>query len=53
MEYERTQHGANIYMTNALVDGSLRIPERNNGVPDILDEARWEIEFLLKMQVCF
>lgn len=50
MEYERTQHGAN--GTNALGDGSLRIPERNNGVPDILDEARWEVEFLLKMQVC-
>ncbi|KIW52995.1 hypothetical protein PV05_08602 [Exophiala xenobiotica] len=49
MEYERTQHGAN--GTNALGDGSLRIPERNNGVPDILDEARWEVEFLLKMQV--
>ncbi|KAI1618689.1 secreted endoglucanase [Exophiala viscosa] len=49
MEYERTQHIANA--TNVLVDGSLRIPERNNGVPDILDEARWEIEFLLKMQV--
>ena len=49
MEYERTQRIKNI--TNALVDGSLRIPERNNGIPDILDEARWELEFLLKMQV--
>jgi endoglucanase len=32
-------------------DGSLRVPERGNGVPDVLDEARWELEFLLKMQV--
>ncbi|MFD0206000.1 MULTISPECIES: glycoside hydrolase family 9 protein [Saccharothrix] len=33
-----------------LGDGKLNIPENANGVPDILDEARWEVEFLLKMQ---
>jgi endoglucanase len=48
--YERT-----LYVTGAdsaaLGDGKLAIPERANGVPDILDEARWEVEFLLKMQV--
>ncbi|WP_216208223.1 glycoside hydrolase family 9 protein [Amycolatopsis aidingensis] len=32
-------------------DGLLRIPERHNGVPDVLDEARWQLEFLLRMQV--
>jgi endoglucanase len=32
-------------------DGKLGIPEGKNGVPDILDEARWEMEFLLGMQV--
>lgn len=32
-------------------DGKLQIPESGNGVPDILDEARWEMEFLLGMQV--
>jgi endoglucanase len=32
-------------------DGVERIPEAGNGVPDVLDEARWEIEFLLRMQV--
>ncbi|KAB8145970.1 glycosyl hydrolase family 5 [Chloroflexia bacterium SDU3-3] len=32
-------------------DGALQIPERQNGAPDLLDEARWEMEFLLKMQV--
>jgi len=32
-------------------DGSASIPEAGNGVGDILDEARWEIEFLLGMQV--
>ena len=28
----------------------LRIPESGNGVPDLLDEARWELDWLLKMQ---
>jgi len=32
-------------------DGTQQIPESRNGVPDILDEARWEMEFLLRMQV--
>ncbi len=35
----------------ALADGTSNIPENANGVPDVLDEARWEIEFLLSMQV--
>ncbi|MEV0900611.1 glycoside hydrolase family 9 protein [Actinoplanes sp. NPDC049802] len=30
---------------------NLTIPESGNRVPDILDEARWELEFLLSMQV--
>jgi endoglucanase len=35
----------------ALADGTLAIPEAGNGVPDILDEARWELEWMLRMQV--
>ncbi|MGN9843106.1 glycoside hydrolase family 9 protein [Nonomuraea sp. H19] len=35
----------------AFKDGQLDIPESGNGRPDILDEARWEQEFLLSMQV--
>ncbi|MFF0155798.1 glycoside hydrolase family 9 protein [Micromonospora sp. NPDC005203] len=35
----------------ALGDGTLAVPERGNGVPDILDEARWNLDFMLKMQV--
>ncbi|MCH2110515.1 MAG: glycoside hydrolase family 9 protein, partial [Polyangiaceae bacterium] len=35
----------------ALGDGSLNIPESKNGIPDLLDEARFELEFLLRMQV--
>ncbi|MER6093259.1 glycoside hydrolase family 9 protein [Streptomyces bluensis] len=34
-----------------LGDGTLALPESGNKVPDVLDEARWELEFLLKMQV--
>jgi endoglucanase len=29
----------------------MNIPENANGVPDLLDEVRWELEFELKMQV--
>jgi endoglucanase len=32
-------------------DGRATIPESGNGVDDLLDEVRWELEFLLAMQV--
>jgi len=32
-------------------DGKLNIPENANKVPDLLDEARWELDWELKMQV--
>ncbi len=32
-------------------DGLLRIPEAGNGLPDILDEAKWELDFLVSMMV--
>jgi endoglucanase len=35
---------------NGLGDGGARIPESGNGVDDVLDEARYELEFLLRMQ---
>ena len=43
----------NAYERNpaAFADGTLNIPESGNGVADILDEARWEMQFLLGMQV--
>ncbi len=31
-------------------DGSLDIPESGNGLPDLLDEIRWELDWMLKMQ---
>lgn len=36
---------------DAFPDGSLTIPESANGISDLLDEARWEMEFLLSMQI--
>jgi endoglucanase len=35
----------------AFGDGSLKIPEAGNRVGDLLDEARFEMEFLLRMQI--
>lgn len=32
-------------------DGKMNIPENQNGQPDLLDEARWEIDWMLRMQV--
>jgi endoglucanase len=44
--YERSKTAA------GLGDGTLRIPEHGGArVPDVLDEVRWELEFLLRMQV--
>ena len=47
--YERTKH-----LSGDLADwGDIKgfIPESQNKVSDVLDEARWELEFFLKMQV--
>ncbi|WBB52139.1 glycoside hydrolase family 9 protein [Verrucosispora sp. WMMD573] len=49
--FERTKNAATAGFGADLGDGTLRLPERDNGVPDILDEARWELEFLMRMQV--
>ena len=35
---------------NAFLDNQLGIPESGNGIPDLLDEVRWALEWLLKMQ---
>ncbi|WP_236683338.1 glycoside hydrolase family 9 protein [Demequina sediminicola] len=34
-----------------LGDGSLAVPEHGDGVPDVLSEARWELDFLMSMMV--
>lgn len=47
-QYERARYFGSL---KPFADGRLSIPENENGVPDLLDEARWEVEFLLRMQV--
>jgi endoglucanase len=47
--FERTVHANGDRKAFDKVTGLL--PESDNAVPDVLDEARWEIEFLLRMQV--
>ncbi|MGE5787526.1 MAG: glycoside hydrolase family 9 protein, partial [Myxococcales bacterium] len=32
-------------------DGKLNIPENTNRVPDLLDEVRWELDWMMRMQV--
>ncbi|MDE1147834.1 MAG: glycoside hydrolase family 9 protein [Azospirillaceae bacterium] len=49
--YERASLLHRAHALAAMADGALAVPEHGNGVPDILDEARFELEFLLAMQV--
>lgn len=46
--WERSQNEGK--SAEAFADGKMNIPEQHNSVPDLLDEVRWELEFLLKMQ---
>lgn len=39
------------HFTSAFADGRVKIPEAGNGINDLLDEARTNIEFMLSMQV--
>lgn len=47
--YERALHAKGD--VNAFGDETNWIPESGNKVPDVLDEARWQMEFMLRMQV--
>jgi endoglucanase len=47
--YERAEQRGKP-MLDALADGKLSIPEQGNDVSDLLDEVRWELQFLLGMQ---
>lgn len=38
-------------VAGAFPDGSAALPEAGNGVSDLLDEARWQLDFMLRMQV--
>lgn len=48
--FERTKTAGSTDL-GALGDSTLNVPETNNEVPDVLDEARWQLEFMLSMQV--
>ena len=45
----------NLFEANAaappFADGTAALPEAGNGINDLLDETRWEMRFLLSMQV--
>ena len=47
-EYERA---ASLGTADAYADGTMYLPENSNGYPDLLDEARYEMEWMLKMIV--
>ncbi|WP_028610877.1 glycoside hydrolase family 9 protein [Paenibacillus harenae] len=38
------------FYPDRFTDGQLNIPESGNGIPDLLDEIRFETDFFLKMQ---
>ncbi len=47
-EYERAVMNGT---ADAYQDGVMQLPENQNGYPDLLDEARYEMEWMLKMIV--
>lgn len=49
-QYERALYDGDVTAA-PIADGTMNIPESGNGLPDILDESRWSLEMLLKMQV--
>ncbi|HUJ25355.1 MAG TPA: glycoside hydrolase family 9 protein [Myxococcales bacterium] len=57
-DYQKTLWGRGVsqllfaYEVNptAWTDSQLDIPESGNGIPDILDEVRWELDFYVRMQ---
>ncbi len=50
--YERSLYAKGA-AAGKLGDGSMIVPadETHNGIPDVLDEAKWELDFFLAMQV--
>ncbi len=49
-QYERALQKGDVTIA-PYADGTMNIPESGNGWPDILDESRFNVELLLKMQV--
>ncbi len=49
-QYEHALHYGDIVLS-PYADDTMNIPESGNGIPDILDEARYNLQAMLKMQV--
>ncbi len=49
-QYERTLY-TDTGSSSLYADNTMNIPESGNGYPDLLDESRYELEFMLKMIV--
>lgn len=49
-QFERALYNGDISIA-PYADGTMNIPESGNNIPDILDESRWNMEVLLKMQI--
>ncbi|MES1205140.1 MAG: glycoside hydrolase family 9 protein [Pseudomonadota bacterium] len=49
--WERAKHLGGPGALADFGDGKLSVPEKGNGVPDLLDEVRWELDFEMRMQV--
>lgn len=49
----QNMYETSIYMgtSDMFADGAMSIPENSNGYPDLLDEARWEMEWMISMMV--
>lgn len=48
--FEHEKYSRNV-KESAFSDGKVKIPENNNRKNDLLDEARWMMDFMLAMQV--
>ncbi len=45
------EHSKSRGLVNSFGDNKLNIPESGNNINDLLDETRWEMEWMLKMQI--
>lgn len=50
-QYERALYNGGDVTKAPFADNTMNIPESGNGIPDILDESRYNLQTLLKMQV--
>lgn len=51
LDVEAQRHSAADAAHRLFADGALAVPEHGNHRPDLLDEVRWELEWMLSMQV--